>query len=703
MAETAVASNKTLEELEGEITCLVCQSQYSEAKLLPCMHYYCKECITELAKCSQNQSFPCPECRKGTTLPSGGADALQSAFFVERMKDLYGKMVKSEGKVETVCEMCTSGKATAFCRGCSKFCCTGCSSSHQESSPSEKHHVLILEKEDGSPVDPSPLCPKHNDPMTVFCFTCESVLCRDCIIMQHSGHKFNLLKECALEKRRGICNSLVPLRKIQAGVASADENLCKTEDRIDAQGEAIYKTIQESFGQLKALLQEREAELLSKTTALVQEKKDALAAQRKGLQVAQAEIQSLVEFVEQKLENTSDQDLMGISAELQTKVEEEEKRHQQLSLEPATTADIACDPPSLDVIPKKIGQVSCQPVVIQATKTCDVNKPATSTLYVPSFTEISILGLKSLVNPSFSVQAHVVQQRTGIYHISYTPRIRGRHDFTVKVDDTEISGSPFRVFVKIHPTQLGQPVRTITDISQPMGITFNRNKQLVVTECHLKQIAVLNQDGTRLRTIKSDDIKSPRGVGVGPEGTFFVTCNVTTGTDYSCLLKLNYSGQTLKAVGLQNPFCVRIIRDRLYVCDQGKVKIFDMNCNAVGNLTSTKCTQPYDVAEGNNGIYVVSNTPSGVIGKFTYEGEFREVFQQNLSRPRCICVNSNGFVFVTLGGGTDAVQIFHPNGTLVTSIGSRSSGILRSPTGIAIDEDGFVYVCDTNSQRLVVF
>ena len=109
-----------------------------------------------------------------------------------------------------------------------------------------------------------------------------------------------------------------------------------------------------SIMQLKALLNQRKAELVKKASALAQEKKDALAAQRKGLQVAQAELQSLVEFVERNVENTTDQDLMGIRTQLQTKVEEEDKRHQQLSLEPATTANIACNPPSPDAIPREL-------------------------------------------------------------------------------------------------------------------------------------------------------------------------------------------------------------------------------------------------------------------------------------------------------------------------------------------------------------
>ena len=75
--------------------------------------------------------------------------------------------------------------------------------------------------------------------------------------------------------------------------------------------------------------------------------------------------------------------------------------------------------------------------------------------------------LKSVVGPASSVQADVVQKGVGVYNITCTPRVRGRHDLMVKVNGKDIAGSPFRVFVKIHPTQLGPPVRTMTGFNRP--------------------------------------------------------------------------------------------------------------------------------------------------------------------------------------------------------------------------------------------
>ena len=93
---------------------------------------YCEACIEQLTKRSRGKPFDCPECRKETSLPAGGAAELQGAFFVERMKDVYYKMAKAEGKIEAVCEECGEGKALAFCRQCARFICSDCERSRKK-------------------------------------------------------------------------------------------------------------------------------------------------------------------------------------------------------------------------------------------------------------------------------------------------------------------------------------------------------------------------------------------------------------------------------------------------------------------------------------------------------------------------------------------------------------------------------------------
>ena len=74
------AVEKSLEDLEEEITCCICHDRYREPKVLPCCHYYCKQCILRLSLRTLDKSFSCPECRKVTVLPEGSVDAFPTAF-----------------------------------------------------------------------------------------------------------------------------------------------------------------------------------------------------------------------------------------------------------------------------------------------------------------------------------------------------------------------------------------------------------------------------------------------------------------------------------------------------------------------------------------------------------------------------------------------------------------------------------------------
>ena len=722
MAEGPDPNNKALDELEKDITCAVCCGHYQEAKLLPCNHYYCRACIESLAKRSRGRPFPCPECRNDAILPSGGVEKLQSAFFVERMKDLYDKMAKVEGKVEAVCEQCSKGKSVAFCRQCTDFICAECTTLHGKLKPFADHKVATLEElKMGGAKDvplkeaPPPKCPDHGEPMKIFCFDCNRLICCDCTLIDHNGHSYNFLNKSATEARKTLRDSLTPLRNVQANIASADKKLAGTEAQVGSQKEMVCKSVRQSFHQLKAVLEQRETELVKKVLTMAQEKKDALTAQRKGLQMAQTEIQSLVEFVERNVENTSDQDLMNILSQLQSKVDEGEKRHQQLSLDPSTTADLAYHSPSLKAIPRDLGEVFQQkvPAILgEIVNTCKLGETTQVTIAAPTAQSTDIHAqLQNLADPASSLQADVVVKGAGVYHITYTPRVRGRHDLTVKVNGQDITGSPFLVFVKIHPTQLGPPVRTITGVNQPWGIATNSKQQLVVAEYGEKKITIREQDGKTLQTIKNDKLRSPRGVATGPDGAIYVTND-----EAHCLFKFDKDGRLLKTVQneFQSPYFIKFINNRLYVSDLAKnvVKVLDTDCNVIGTIPTKECPAPFDITEGEDGLYVVGGGKEGKIGVYTCapNGEFRrhlniQPSSVTLSNPRGICFDCSGNLFVTQGvSGVGRVYVFKPSGEHVATLGQASSGVwMWSPAGIAIDEDGFVYVCDIWSHNVLVF
>ena len=716
MAEGPDPREKPLEELEKEITCAVCHGFYQKAKLLPCNHYYCSTCIEKMAARSRGGPFDCPECRKETSLPAGGVAGLQPAFFVERIKDLHGKMARAEGKVEALCEQCAGEKSVAFCRQCAEFICGDCSRSHTKMKVFSGHVVASLEDLKKGGVKNIPLkevpaaaCADHGEPMILFCFDCERLICRDCTIIEHKEHKFEFVKKCATEGRRRLCESLAPLQEVRADMAGAEKRVVSEEAKVERQREEVCGAIQQSFEQLKAVLERRKAELVGKVCSLAQEKKNALAAQKTVLQVAQKEIQLLTELVERNVESTSDQDLMSIRRQLQSKMEEEEKHHRQLSLEPTATADIRCHLPSPDDIPRDLGSVFIPPALVEKVKSFELGSPVQVKLFAPrvSLGDISA-GLKCVADPSSSsLEGEVVENGVGVFSISVTPGVRGRHDLMVKVKREEIEGSPFRVFVKIPLSQLGQEDQThrVGGLRCPWGIAVNNKQQLIVAESTVFvgggwKITVMERDGRKVQTIECDKFQDPRGVAVASDGAVYVT-----DISAKCLFKLNSKGQLLKTVRnvLQEPYSVKIIGNRVYVVDYASqlVKIFDMDCNVVGTIQTKECPKPGDIAQGPDGLYVAGERKISVY-RCAPNGVF--VRHLNLTPSSLKLLEFNGIYIDTSGhiivsDHCHGVYVFRASGECV---GHVSRDVIPGPAGVSVDEDGFVYVCSFGGDTVFI-
>ena len=262
MAEGPDPVEKGLVELGEEITCPICHGHFQDPKILPCLHYYCKECIQQLA--ARKRPFPCPECRQDTLLPQNDPDRLPTPFFVNRMKELHGKMEMAHGKVEAACEMCSKSKAIAFCRQCTDFICSECVKSHETLKVFRGHKVVTLEelKQGGAkeiPLKEGPpmMCPEHEEQMKIFCFDCNCLICRDCIIYDHSDHKHEFVKKSVPQCMEKLMESLTPLRKIQADIRAATKEVEAVEKEVFDQHIAVSKTIDRSFEQLFEILKQR--------------------------------------------------------------------------------------------------------------------------------------------------------------------------------------------------------------------------------------------------------------------------------------------------------------------------------------------------------------------------------------------------------------------------------------------------------------
>ena len=733
MAEAPPVANMGLRDLREELTCPICHDIFEEPKILPCCHYYCKECIKGLVNYTGlNQPFECPECRLPTTVPQNNPNQLTTAFFVNRLKELHGKMEKAHGKVEAPCEQCHRDVSVSFCRQCAEFICADCVKSHQKLKVFTGHRVVTLEELKTGRVKqilvskpPPPKCTIHDEPMKAYCYDCNCLICRDCIAINHAGHKREFTRVTAPETKKQVAERIEPMKEVQAKLYKAAEVVQVTKSEVVAQGASVAENIEQSFQELHEVLEQHKNRLLVEASIKVREKVGHLSTQEKGLNTASAVIQSLVDFVEQNLENATDEEFMMIHKQILSRIDKEAEEHRKgASLDPVEEVDMRAEidtAENFDETCKNIAKVSTHPV---DPSKCKVDGPGLNSAELNQQTHVVVHAmlhngaptkkpqkvtaeLKSLVNGSVT-RLEGVRKQGNTYNIQFSSAVRGRHQLAVCVNDQPIAGSPFPVYVKIPPTQLGRPVRVLGGLNRPYGVAVNSAQEVLVTE-H-KKIVVFDKKGREVHDIKmlTDIEVDLKGIAVDRDDSIYVS-------DYKrhCLVKLNKDGKVLKTIGTKGndnaefniPRHVTVTRDQVIVCDSmnERLQVLAKENLSFVRTISLQGREPVGIAHDELGNLYVSDPKSSSIVILNERGEFRLSFNNKangqLNRPNGVCVVDQ-FVYVVECGG-HCVSVFSRDGQFITSF--CKEGEFDSPFGICVDCDGFVYVCDYRNNRVQVF
>ena len=143
-----------MDNLEEDLTCSVCYSLFSDPRVLPCSHTFCKSCLDGVLHVSTNYSIwrplrlplKCPNCRSVVELPPNGVEALPINVSLRAIIEKYQR----EG---------------------------------QHSRP--------------------PTCPEHpRQPLNVYCVQDRTLICGFCLTVgQHQGHAIDDLQTAYVKER----------------------------------------------------------------------------------------------------------------------------------------------------------------------------------------------------------------------------------------------------------------------------------------------------------------------------------------------------------------------------------------------------------------------------------------------------------------------------------------------------------------------
>ena len=343
------------------------------------------------------------------------------------------------------------------------------------------------------------------------------------------------------------------------------------------------------------------------------------------------------------------------------------------------------------------------------TRFAEVNEKARFTLYVPMGQESELdlekplaiqVSLNSLVDPEMSTTLQLAAvsnpAKRGVYEIEYIPKVRGRHHLLISVNGQPITGSPFSVFVKIHPTKLKKPVREVRFDNLPQYMAFNSSGQMIVA--FSRAVMILNKEGELVYSINKSQygFGTVCGVAIDKDDNIYIT---DTSKKFRCssVYKFSKSGDTmLRRQMLENglPRGIAVAGDRVFVCN-AKLKVIQIlttDLKPVRQVGKDLLKQPVDIAVDSNQMLYVAVANSSYV-KMSMDGQSVGSFGKR--NGSCgVCANGD-YVYVTESYHDGYVSVFTNDGRYITSFGKGCLG-QTSTDGIVctvcVDDDGFVYV-----------
>ena len=742
MTEKVEKKAKSLEDMEKEITCAICHEHYTEPKLLPCLHYYCKKCVLQLSlRTASNKPFSCPECRKDTTLPEGGVDQLKTAFFINRFKSNYYALERVHGKVEVKCELCADsvGTAEAFCRQCAAFICKKCVESHKRMKNFASHEVASLEdlkqgrtREIAVKEPPTKKCNLHEEPLSVFCFDCSSLICRDCTVKIHRDHSFEFCKVAAPSTKKNLLEDLASLKDVTANLSECLKDTQTAKQEIEDQGSAIVNIINNSFAELQQILEEHKQQLLQEATCKVREKVEKLSVQEKNLSLAKAEVQSIVESTERFLDHCSDNEVMNMHAEIKKNIKHSIAEHGQSKTTtiPSEEADMGVEvasPASLYKLCQTETRITRLPLdLAQCTvtgerlETAELHETVDLTLTTrlssgknTSPGVVNVAGeLKSLRDGSV-VQCGVHQLGAGKYRIQYTPTVRGHHQLTVSVNGQPMVDSPFPVSVSISPTLLGQPVKIVAGLPTPTSVTVNSEGELLV--CLFNTRLVKFDKERKMHTLVDFSNKLfPEAHTIATDNECNIYCASGNSNKIICCDKNGGNIQVHEVQQVNGPGYngVTVIGDELMVTERNNastIMIYDKQFKYVRRIQQAGVRRYHrlSINTRDNNLYV--NASDQLVHVFSKDGNLLRSFGcdidgvERLNNPSDICI-SGEYVYISNFDGHN-VSVFTTSGNYVTSFGQQGSreGEFTKPVSLTVDLNNFLIVAELSSSRVQYF
>ena len=514
----------------------------------------------------------------------------------------------------------------SFCCTCCMFLCQPCHEHHCISRKSMNHKILNLKdaryrdisEELKQHIPAQPLhCQEHADTEVKFyCTNCSSLVCIQCTVIQHAGHKFEEIKNYAQKQKDDLNHSAQSMPDAITKLNKAIVNGKAMTEKVGKRKVAVNNTIQSAFQELCKALDDREKALLAQSSEIATSKFNHLQIQMQEMVLLRDKMISCCEAISEAQKSHTDTQLLSVVMVLQTRLQEVMKKF---------------------------------------------------TAMTPQLREDDTI-------------ATVLDTTTLVSEISTFGSIRKRRDYK----------------------SLSKPVMTISGVNAHYFVAVHDSGDIFVTSCSYHCIRVFDKNGTRKAIIGSQgngvgQFSSPLGITISGD-VMFVAEN-----GGNRIQKLSVTGKFLLKFGthgsssgqMSSPWGMCLSSNgNLYITDYTNSRIQVFNSNGIFShiINGPELRGPEAIAFDPCGNLHVADYSSKCVNVFTVDGNYIRRYGSGLLQgPAGIAVDHDGYCLVG-DWNRKSLCIFDPQGNFVHFVPTAGS-----ICGIALDEEGFVYVVDYGS------
>ncbi|XP_042366996.1 transcription intermediary factor 1-alpha isoform X3 [Plectropomus leopardus] len=291
-------------------TCPICKLSFHnrEPKLLPCLHSFCKRCLpapfrsADPRRDSQGQvennkslgAIRCPVCRQ----ECWEMDMLDN-FFVKDSAEVPSSTVE---KTSQVCMSCDDNtEATGYCVECVEFLCVTCIEAHQRVKFTRDH--TIRQKEEMSPealgisTQKPVFCDIHKqEPLKLFCETCDRLTCRDCQLLKHKDHNYQFLEDAYRNHRQYLENMTQQLQEKRKAIEEVSGCISTGLQQVEENRKAVTNEIKKSICNLIMEINRKGKILVNQLEALTKDHELGLKKQQEDVNSLSRHLDHVISF-----------------------------------------------------------------------------------------------------------------------------------------------------------------------------------------------------------------------------------------------------------------------------------------------------------------------------------------------------------------------------------------------------------------------